>query len=169
MTVEITYKLTHTNEEMQKTTLTMVLFCGLLSSGLLLGTNFTQDGEIQIVLVRATNAIFTILGLFYAGAFFYFGMKIERILLENHEMNENVISSLRRFRYLFTFYVFNACLVGLVSVIWPTIMNYFYPIEYIAYLAIVTFINVRLFLKRKDTPKSSGSSKKKLILLCKAN
>jgi len=161
MTVEITYKLKQAHKEMQQATLTMVIICGIISGSLLLGTNLTKDGEIQIVLSRATNAVWLILSMFYAGAFFYFGMKIEQMLQLHPDRNETVIQSLRRFRYLFTLFLFNCSLVALVSVIWPAVMNWFYPVEFITYDIIVTFINIRFFLKRRNTRKSTtkkGSS-----------
>jgi len=164
MTVEFTYKLSEAPPEMQRATLSMIVITSIFTFGILLATNLTHVPAYQIALMRAMNVNWSIMAFFNAGSFFYFGMKIEIILGENPEVNEKVIHSLRRFRHLFSFFFFNLGLVALLTVVFPSVMNWSYPMILVNFEFIATSINLRLFLKRQQNAKnskaSSSSSKK---------
>jgi len=149
MSIQITYKLTQAQPTMQKLTIMVSSGLIIISAALSLGTNFTKDGDIQITLIRSMNALFIFVSMFYAISIFYFGREIELSLKQNREMNENLIGSLRKVRYMYSlFYIFDA-LFSVVIVVVPAIMNWVFPSFLVAiYGCVSTYINVNLFLNK---------------------
>jgi len=127
--VDVSYKLKRDRPPIVQITGIVSILCGLFCQFITLGLVITNNGPIQILLVRILLIVWVLTGSFFGVTIFYYGWKIEKLLSSgNEEENLKKIKAIRYVRNSFTIVLFLSMFFYVACLLLPILLLWVFPI-----------------------------------------